>query len=552
MITGLNENIKKQLIYIIFFLAVSIVINYLTLFLQFPYSSRVDPAGRAWMKNILEKTVESALVPENFKPVNRAIINRMLGELDPHSHYMLDGEYEESMQDYWGFYSGIGASIRRINGVLIITRILDNSPASAAGIKLGDSIYTINGEKIAEKKESQITGYLIGDIGSKIILGVKRRKQEELLYFTLARERVKLPSVKYSFIITGTTGYIKLSRFSANTMSEVSQAMKSLIKQGMTRLIIDLRSNPGGYLDVAVALSDKFLPKERVITSVKRRIYHRLLRENWKEENLDKLSQFSSKTVVHRSKNSKKKWLMPLILLVDKYSASSSEIFSGAIQDNDRGLIIGERTYGKALIQQTIEFGDGSAMALTIGRYFTPSGRSIQKSYRVKDKGSKAAGMNDPGYKTVNGRVLHSHGGIEPDISVPGFEIKPDFLSMAWNRKLVFAFAYEIHSQEKPETKKQSDAEIRINQTDRLEAFLRESGVRFSSREFAKCRPMTNQLLRYEMKRISHGEQAAYRSFIANDNAVNKALTSFRDANTILEISSKHSFSLIKKEKNGI
>ena len=489
MKTVLSEKNKKQIIYFIFFIAVSIIINYLTHFLQFPYSSRVDPAGRAWMENILEKTGESALIPENFKPVSKFIINRMLGELDPHSHYMLDGEYEETMQGYRGFYSGIGASIRLINGVLIVTGILNSSPASTAGIRLGDKIYTINGEKIAKKEESQIAGYLSGDIGSEIILGIKRKKQEELLYFTLAREKIKLPSVKYSFIIAGTTGYIKLSRFSANTMSEVSQEMKSLTKEGMTRLIIDLRTNPGGYLDVAVSLSDKFLPKDRVITSVKRRIYHPLLRKKRKEENLDRLSQFSSKTIVHRSKNSKKKWLMPLILLVDRHSASSSEIFSGAIQDNDRGLIIGERTYGKALIQQTIEFDDGSAMALTIGRYFTPSGRSIQKSYREKDKGNKSAGANDPGYKTVNGRVLHSHGGIEPDISVPGFEIKPDFLSKAWNRKLVFAFAYEIHSQEKPETKKQSDAEIRINQTDRLEAFLRESGVRFSSREFASCRP---------------------------------------------------------------
>jgi carboxyl-terminal processing protease len=344
-------------------------------------------------------------------------IQHMLSKLDPHSAYITAKDREEANEDLRGNYEGIGIEFNIFHDTLVVVAPLSGGPSEAVGLRTGDRIVKVDDKKIAGIKLSntQVMKYLKGQKGTEVKIEVLRKHVPSLLAFTIIRDRIPQTSVDASYMIDSEIGYIKVSRFAQTTFDEFQTALTDLKKKGMKKLILDLEGNPGGYMNQAIDLADEFLPEgEKIVfTKGKDRKY-----------NSDALS--TSKGEFEQG---------DLIVLVNEGSASASEILSGALQDNDRALIVGRRTFGKGLVQSPFDLTDGSELRLTISRYYTPSGRSIQKPYGHDGEYSMdmvkrykhgefftadSVKFNDSlKFKTVHGRTVYGGGGIMPDYFVP-------------------------------------------------------------------------------------------------------------------------------------
>ena len=344
-------------------------------------------------------------------------VNNILKNLDPHSTYIPKQNYEEVAENMKGDFVGIGISFYKINDTIAVIRPLPNSPSEKAGIKAGDRILYADGIPLFSQNitNDSLTHILKGEINSKVNLKVWRKNEDELLEIPVKRSIIPIKSVDAAYMLTANLGYVKVNRFAETTFAEFEKAIENLIDNGASELVLDLRDNGGGYLDEAVKIADEFLEKEKLILFTKN-----------KNGNIEKT--FATKK--GRFENSK------VYVLINENSASASEIVAGALQDNDVGIIVGRRSYGKGLVQREMELGDGSAVRLTVARYYTPTGRSIQKPY---DNGNKAyfkeyqhryengeltnkdsISVNDSlKYTTPKGKIVYGGGGIIPDIFVP-------------------------------------------------------------------------------------------------------------------------------------
>ncbi|MDH6313140.1 carboxyl-terminal processing protease [Parabacteroides sp. PFB2-10] len=345
-------------------------------------------------------------------------IPKILSELDPHSVYIPASDVALANEDLEGSFSGIGVSFNMQTDTILVISVISGGPAEKAGLLPFDRIITINDSIFSGKEISQakIMRTLRGEKNSTVNLGVKRGESDELLQFTVTRGDVPVHSVDVSYEISKGIGYIKTSKFARTTYGEFITAIAKLKLLGCNSFIIDLRGNSGGYMDAAISVINEFMPEGRMIVYTEGKAFPRS-------------EVFANGTGT--SKND------PVILLTDEASASASEIFAGAIQDNDRGLIIGRRTYGKGLVQTPISMNDGSEMRLTIARYYTPSGRSIQKVYELGkneeydmdiynryihgefDTADSIKLDESLQYETVGGRTVYGGGGIMPDIFIP-------------------------------------------------------------------------------------------------------------------------------------
>jgi carboxyl-terminal processing protease len=352
----------------------------------------------------------------NIEKLTEDAIVGVLSELDPHSIYISKEDVERMNEPLLGNFEGIGISFNIFKDTLMITSIIAEGPSEKAGLLAGDRILEINKKNIAGTgiKDSDIQGLLRGKKGTTVNLKVIRKQNSELLDFTIIRDKIPIYSLEVSYMLNESTGYIKLNNFSATTMEEFKKAMNELKTQNIKNLVLDLRGNTGGYLNTAIELTDQFLKSERMI------VYTNGQSEPRREYK-------STSTGIFTDGN--------LVLLVDELSASASEIVSGAIQDWDRGLIIGRRTYGKGLVQRPFYLTDGSVIRLTTAHYYTPSGRCIQKpydgditEYRQEHKNrtdemfsaDKISVADSLVYNTlVNGRTVLGGGGIIPDILIP-------------------------------------------------------------------------------------------------------------------------------------
>lgn len=316
-------------------------------------------------------------VDEN-KLVEEAII-KMLAQLDPHSTYNDAEEVKKMNEPLQGNFEGIGIQFQMIEDTLLVVQPVSNGPSEKVGILAGDRIVAVNDSAIAGVKMSteDIMSRLRGPKNSEIKLTVVRRGVNETLYFTVKRDKIPILSLDAAYMIQPKTGYIRINRFAATTAEEFTQALKELQKKGMKDLILDLQGNGGGYLNAAIDLANEFLQQKDLIVYTEGRTSRR--------------SNFYSKGNGN-FKNGR------LIVLVDEYSASASEIVTGAIQDWDRGVVVGRRTFGKGLVQRPIDLPDGSMIRLTIARYYTPSGRCIQKPY---DKTAKLDGGRSGGEENL-------------------------------------------------------------------------------------------------------------------------------------------------------
>jgi len=346
-------------------------------------------------------------------------IKGMLESLDPHSSYTDAKETKELEEPLQGEFSGIGIQFNMKQDTLYVIQTIVGGPSEKVGILAGDRIVTVNDSVIAgvKMKNSDIMKRLRGKKGTKVTVQVKRGNNPELITFRITRDNIPLYSVDANYMIDDKTGYIQISRFGAKTHEEMVDAIKKLEKQGMKQLIIDLGDNGGGYLNAAIDMCNEFLQRRQLI------VYTQGDKIPRQDANANGLGSYKD---------------LKMVIIVDQFSASASEIFSGAMQDWDRAVVVGRRSYGKGLVQRPFRFDDGSMMRLTVARYYTPSGRCIQKPYTKGDKKQYEEDLLDRSkdgeyfhldsihfndslsYKTLkNGRTIYGGGGIMPDVFVP-------------------------------------------------------------------------------------------------------------------------------------
>ena len=373
-----------------------------------------DPNKLDFILDVIEKEYVDTV--KKFDLIERTI-PMMLEHLDPHTVYIPAKDLQQVSEPLEGNFEGIGVQFNILNDTVLVINTISGGPAEKVGVLAGDKIVTINDSLFAGTSISndQVIKKLKGKGGTKVIIGVARIGFPELLSFEITRDKIPLYSVDVSYMINTTTGYIKISTFARTTYDEFVQALNKLKGLGMKELILDLRSNGGGYLDAAIKISDEFLKDQELIVYT---------------EGKERPRADYSATADGLFEEGK------LVVLIDSWSASASEIVAGAIQDNDRGTIIGRRSFGKGLVQETTYFRDGSAMRLTIARYYTPTGRSIQKPYTngVKDYEHELITRYEHGefeqidsslfaednkYTTKGGKTVYGGGGIMPDVFVP-------------------------------------------------------------------------------------------------------------------------------------
>ena len=356
------------------------------------------------INNILQITKEHYVDTLNYAEFEEDAINTILNQLDPHSSYISTKNFKNIKEDMQGAFSGIGVEFNIIEDTIVVISPISGGPSEKLGIKSGDRIVMIEKENVAGVgiKNQDVIDQLRGTKGSSVNISIKRRNQNNLLPFKIIRDNIPLHSVDAGIMLTNDIGYIKVNRFAATTYEEMMKKANNLILQGMNKLILDLRNNPGGYLHIANQICDEFLEEENLIVFTQGRNRNKKEIYATKEGDLEDMN---------------------IIALINEGSASASEIVAGALQDNDRGLIIGRRSFGKGLVQEQINLHDGSVIRLTTQRYYTPSGRSIQKKYTKKHlKNELKIDTNKINeslrYTTKNGRTVYAEGGINPDIII--------------------------------------------------------------------------------------------------------------------------------------
>lgn len=483
-----------------------------------------------WRKlNLILQEVEKNYVDTiDKKSMTDAAVKAALAELDPHSVYLPPVELTESETELAGNFDGIGIQFNVPEDTAIVLSVIPGGPSEKAGLNQGDRIIMVDQRTIAGNKTPQdsMVRLMKGPSGTKVKITVNR--DGALIPFEITRAKIPVNCVDAAFMINDTIGYIKLSKFTRTTHKEVSQAASKLLKNGMKRLVFDLRDNTGGYFDQALLLSNHFLQKNDVIVYMEGN--HRP-RQDYDADGRGDMKDIE------------------LSVLINEGSASSSEIFAGAIQDNDRGVIVGRRSYGKGLVQEPINFTDGSGVRLTVARFYTPSGRCIQKPYdkdyamdiyeryahgEMMSADSMKVDTTDV-YYTVRGRRVYGGGGIIPDVFVPIDTTKAtDFYIKANRKATAMRFASSMFDKYKTEL---SD----IDDFDRLSSWLdsiglekqfleyaaKTDGIKPSDGEWEKTRVYMLPQLKALTGRFSKlEEEAFYRFYIPIDDVIQKALAS--------------------------
>lgn len=379
----------------------------------------------------LMQIIENDYVDEiDADSLSNLAFEAVLSKLDPHSTYIAAKDLQTVNEDMEGNFDGIGIEFNVVNDTISVVSVISGGPSDKAGILSGDRIIAINGKNASGVKISneEIIKKLRGERGTAVQVGIGRRGTKKIIDIEIIRDKIPLYSVDASFMLTKDIGYVKISRFAATTFDEYKKAMKKLQGLGIQKLVLDLRGNPGGYLDQAIDIIDEFLKDDELIVYTKgknrrERKYYATSSGEWEDK--------------------------PLVVLIDESSASASEIVAGALQDQDRASIIGHRSFGKGLVQEQMTLNDNSALRLTVARYYTPSGRSIQRPYAegseayyqvmyerlehvLEEEDSTAIIGDTIKYYTKNKRVVYGGGGIRPDIFVKSdsADYEPDLIAL--------------------------------------------------------------------------------------------------------------------------
>ncbi len=396
------------------------------------------------LQQVLQLIQEDYVDPVSLDSLVEMAVPALLENLDPHSSYIPASDLENAEIELEGTFSGIGVQFEVHSDTILIVEILTGGPSEESGLKTGDKIIRVDGKQIAGKHipDKEILSMLRGETGSKVTLSVKRSGTNKLIDVTITRGPVPDISIESAYMLDKSTGYVKVKKFARNTYEQFLQVLTALKEQGAENFVLDLRGNTGGYLEPAVLMANEFLSRGDLIVSLKGR------------------DTFSNRDIRADGHG-----IFPdagLSILIDEYTASSSEIFSGAMQDNDRGWIIGRRSFGKGLVQSPIMLPDSSQIRLTVQRYYTPSGRSIQKSYtpganfdyesEVYNRYIDGEMLSEDSvkvnrellFRTVGGREVYGGGGIIPDKFVPNDTtgVTSYYVNVV-NNRLISKFAYE-------------------------------------------------------------------------------------------------------------
>lgn len=473
----------------------------------------------------------------DVKDLVEQAIPAIIGNLDPHSYYIPASDIRAENEKLDGSMSGIGVSFFMMNDTANVDQVIPNGPAEKVGMLAGDRIISVNGESIvggtltAEGIRSKIRG----EKGTKVRIGVKRNTSKKTLTFTITRDDIPMNTIDVSYMLDDKTGYIKIAQFGKNTYDEFFAALSKLKKDGASRYIVDLRGNPGGYMEMAILMVNEFLEQGELIVYTK----GRKEREDIQVWSDDQGSFHDAQVAV----------------LIDEYSASASEIMAGALQDNDRGLVVGRRSFGKGLVQKQIYLPDSSAIRLTIARYYTPSHRCIQKDYTLGDEDDYSKELYDRYshgelysadsikvdkskiFRTANGRIVYGGGGIVPDIFVPNDTtgITTYYRAVA-NLGLLQQYVYtyvDINRDQLKNVKTVKQLMGMMPSDDALTydfvCYARDNGVPMRWYYINLSRSLIARQLRALVIRDVLGSEEFYRYYNRNDNTVNVALKALND-----------------------
>lgn len=505
-----------------------------------PENSVLENVSRKF-KDVLAHVEREYVEDTDLQALSETAISKLLQHLDPHSTYITAKALATQNMELQGELEGIGIEFVMLHDTAYVVAPLSGGPSEQAGVKAGDRIIQVDDEVIAGKgiKDVEIAEKLRGPQSTKVKLAVQRNGHEGLLDFAITRDKVPFYSVDVSYMMDNQVGYIKVSRFTANTFKEFKAAFHALQKQGMAKLLLDLRSNPGGYMDMSIKMTNTMLDQGQLIVYTK-----------------GKINKYNHK---HYAKGEDTFGQCPVIVLINEGTASAAEIVAGALQDNDRALIVGRRSFGKGLVQVPIQLHDGSQLRLTVARYYTPSGRFIQKPYGhgVTDYHADLIDRYKQGeyfradniqlddalkHQTSKGRTVYGGGGIMPDYFVPLDVLhRFPYLDQLQARRIVNQYAIEYSDQHRESLtdmgweeycQKFEASELMLK---KLVALANSVGVPYDEKGFIAAKTQIKLLLKAYIARNIWREQGFYPIYHQSDDEVQKALQLFDEAEALIQ-----------------
>lgn len=475
--------------------------------------------------------------PIKLEDIYEKAIPALLSELDPHSEYIPAKMFSQVNESLEGEFDGIGIVFNASTDTITVLSVVPQGPSAEAGVRPGDRIVKIDNRVVAGQKipQDSMVKLMRGKRGTRVKLSVRRHSLDELVEMEVTRAPIELHSIETAFMLDrdARIGYVRLSQFARTSHAEILEAMAKLRREGMRGIIIDLRGNGGGFLDQAILIANEFLPANRLIVYTQDRFG-------------EQVKQYSRGNGTATD--------LELAILVDETSVSSSEILAGAIQDNDRGLIIGRRTFGKGLVQSQMPFGDGSAIRLTVARYYTPSGRSIQRPYTNGDEMAYHMDIIDrfnrnemftadsihfdesQKFTTVGGRTVYGGGGIMPDIFMPLDTLGTNsYYRSVWDSNVLYRYTMEFTDRNRAKM----DKIVTLDELDELlsssnllsdfVAYAERNGVKANESEIAAAEDVIlAQLRAYIGRNALHDESGFYYNIYPIDNTLQRAVKELR------------------------
>ncbi|TDO19514.1 S41 family peptidase [Pedobacter duraquae] len=474
----------------------------------------------------------------NADTLNHLPIDSILHQLDPHSMYLPPAKAYEQSEMLEGNFEGIGIEYYLLNDTLLVTNVFKDGPAYAAGLKLGDKILKVDSNFVSghQLPREQMIGKIKGRRGTPVQLSVLHNNATVPVMMTIKRDKVRVSTIDAAYMLNPETAYIRISKFGANTDLDFVDAIRVLKAKGMSKLVLDLRDNGGGYLTAATGLANQLLPENKLIVYT----------EGKHEPRTDYIATGGGEFEQGK-----------LAILINENTASASEILAGAVQDLDRGIIIGRRSFGKGLVQEQFPFGDGSALNLTIARYYTPLGRSIQKSYkkgyaayqseiderysdgeltdrnRLKDSIKSLKSVNKTNaYVTASGKKVFGGGGITPDLYVKMDTVGINrFYNTLITKKVLFDYVYDVLANRYTATSLEHDINhFNISDTDYkdLIRYIQNKHVEVDPKQLAQSKPVILNDLKVLLYKYYLGDTGYYKALNVNDKMVKQALLSLQ------------------------
>ncbi len=526
------KNISKHLPYIIVALLLGLFIG---LKLSDVVSFTESKKQLKKISDVMEFTEEYYVDNVDAKKLTEDAIKGMFSGLDPHTVYVSAKDQTAEEESFRGNFEGVGVEFQIVNDTITVVSPITNGPSEMVGIMSGDRIVKIDGKSSIRWKNEDVIKKLRGSKGTNVDLTIFRPGSKSVTTFKVTRDKINLFSVDASLMYDNETGYVNLTRFSETTTEEMVNALQYLTSKGMKRLVLDLRNNPGGYIRQAANVSDLFIDDDKMIVYTKGRI-----------------------SSVDEEYHAAKKYLfekIPLIILVNRGSASASEIVSGAVQDWDRGLIVGETTFGKGLVQTPIQLKDGSAVRITIAKYFTPSGRPIQRDYKDKKKyyeevvdREETEGENvnhnsekdssKQKFKTKNGRTLYGGGGITPDYIIEPGKVS-NYSAELRKNNVYYQFVRKILDKDGTALREKYSSDLRkfVNEfqisNEQMQSFVKYAGslkVKYDAKGYEEDKENIRQRLKAFIARDLFKNNGWYLTLLKSDHQFQKAASLFGEA----------------------